>query len=55
MLKIWHLKAFFKFHSFKRLKVTVGLALIFDLADLFIFNISSFFYIIEPPSLCSFH
>lgn len=37
MLKIWHLKAFFKFHSFKRLKVTVGVTLMFDLIYLFIF------------------
>lgn len=37
MLKIWHLKAFFKFHSFKRLKVTVGVNLMLDLADLFLF------------------
>lgn len=45
MLKIWHLKAFFKFHSFKRLKVTVGVTLMFDLADLFIFYVSSFFFL----------
>lgn len=44
MLKIWHLKAFFKFHSFKRLKVIVGVTLMFDLIYLFIFYISSFFF-----------
>lgn len=45
MLKIWHLKAFFIFHSFKRLKVTVGVALIFDLADLFIYFLYIFIFL----------
>lgn len=44
MLKIWHLKAFFKFHSFKTLKVTVGVTLMFDLADLFIYFLCIFIF-----------